>query len=121
MISRIYTNVMVKFWSWKSQNKIYHTVKFMCDDCGKKGLVLRQISVLNLAFWLLLGVLTMYILKWTTGSWWLGGTIGFLVWYISTAINVFKVKPQCRHCRSCNVRIPEKETIENKEEIIAEV
>lgn len=100
---------MVRFWSWKHQNKIYQTVKFICDDCEKRGLVLRQISILNLGFWLFLGLLSMMVLKMFGCGWWLSGTIGFLVWYISTAINVKLNKPQCRHCRSFNVRMPEKD------------
>jgi hypothetical protein len=107
MLRKFGISFFVKFSMWKQQHKTYQTVKHVCDDCGKKGLVLRQISILNLAFWLTLGILFMFVIKWCSGSWWLGGTLGFILWYGSTAINVTRIKPQCRHCRSENVRMPD--------------
>jgi len=115
MLHKLASSIMVKFWSWKHQNHIYQTVKFICDDCEKKGLALRQISVLNLAFWLLLGILATTALKLFGLGWWVSGTIGFVVWWGSTAINVKLNKPQCRHCLSVNIRMPEK-TIESNAE-----
>jgi len=93
-------------------DNIYKTIKFTCSDCGKKGLVLRQISILNLAFWLLLGIGTMFLMRLLDLSWVVSGFTGFFVWYISTAINVKKNKPQCRHCFSHNVTMPEKASVE---------
>ena len=106
MIQKLATRMMVGFWSWRQDHANYQTIKFVCDDCGKKGLVLRQISVLNLAFWLLLGILSMFALRWIGAGWFPSGGIGFLIWFGSTAVNVIVNKPQCRHCLSTNVRMP---------------
>lgn len=108
MFQRLFFKWVFKIDSWKRQTTIYHTVKFDCDDCNKKGLVLRQVSILNLAFWFVLGVISLFMVKWLGFNWIQSSSIAFIVWFGTTGINLSQIKPQCRHCRSTNVHMPSK-------------
>lgn len=109
MLQQLYFKWILKLDSWKRQTTIYQTVKFDCDDCHKKGLVLRQVSILNLAFWFVLGIMALFVVRWLGFDWIQSGSIAFIVWFGSTAINISKVQPVCRHCRSTNVHMPNNE------------
>lgn len=84
----------------------YKTVEYHCHDCEKDGLVVRQISVLNVAFWFLLGIGSFFLFKWLLASWGYGLLVGFLVWFGSTYVNIQLVKPQCPHCLSTHITPP---------------
>jgi len=105
---RRYLNKMNKLFYYllrkKSDNYMYKHVPFHCDDCNKEGIVLRQMSVLNVAFWFLLGLIA-GVVSGIFSSAGYGVLIGFVVWFGSTYINIKQVKPQCRHCFSTNVEI----------------
>lgn len=98
-----------KYAEKKHRAYIIKHVEHICDDCGKTGLVVMRISNLNLIAWFLLGVIVFvcaktFLTQTTLQSIWLG----IIAWFGATWINIKKVKPQCRHCFSERVRIPEK-------------
>lgn len=118
MLKNFSIRLATKYHMWKRSNEVYKTIKFLCDDCGKRGLVLRQISVLNLGFWLLLGIGSTFLLEFLGMGWGISAFIGFFLWFGSTAYNIRINKPQCRHCLSINVHQPH---AEEKEEAKQEV
>lgn len=99
--------LLKKYIERKHKAYVLKNVPFHCDDCHKDGIVLLQISVLNLIVWFLLGVITFFISKWIGFSYLKSFMFGIFVWFLCTLINIKLVKPQCRYCLSTNVHLPE--------------
>jgi len=95
------------------------TVKQHCHDCGKDGIVLRRISILNLGFWFILGIVFAIVSDiFFFERHVYAILLGFWVWLISTFINIKLVKPQCPHCFSTNIHHKDAISLSKEEEAI---
>ena len=67
----------------------------MCDNCGQKVTPLREISILNILVYAIIGVTLFLILK---NMAWLLLPIGLSI------VNSLLVKPKCPKCKSLKLR-----------------
>jgi hypothetical protein len=70
-----------------------------CKDCHHTGKVVRRVSVLYLAGYVLLCILAGIFINWL---------IAFLVFVVSFFVVVKTAKPQCAKCFSTNISIPKR-------------
>lgn len=97
------------------------TVKQHCHDCGEDGIVLRRISILNLGFWLILGIIVGIVSDiFFFDRHIYAFLLGFWIWFISTFINIKLVRPQCPHCFSTNIHPKEENTSSSTTEPISQ-
>lgn len=93
------------------RNQAMHKYPHDCETCKETSVPLYQISILNIGFWVLLGIIAAIFTK---------VYIGFLLAIVLIAINGKLIKPQCRKCLSTKIHLhvgekevksPEAETI----------
>lgn len=68
---------------------VYH-----CNECGEDAKPRRDISVLNLGFYIIVGLVVGFTFS---------ALLGIFLTVISTTVNMKIIKPQCPDCHSLNV------------------
>ena len=86
----------------------------ICRECGTIAKPLREVSILNIVGYVLVG----FVLMKVVGSKWC-----FFVPFVLAVINAYIAKPKCRKCRSFKVEEPTSTDYENwnKEEPTEEI
>lgn len=89
-----------------------------CTDCNKSGLAKREISILNLGLYAILGVIVYFVLNaFEFGAFAI--IIGVLTVIALAFVNVYYAKPKCQFCSSLNVLIiPYPHKTDNDDEVI---
>lgn len=87
-----------------------------CSDCEKSGIARREVSILNLLFYALIGVGAYF--GFNALNFGAFATILAVFVFVGLAyVNVYYAKPKCQFCRSSNVLIiPFPRKADNKEE-----
>lgn len=78
------------------RNQAMHKYPHDCESCNETSVPLYQISILNIGFWILLGVIAAIFTK---------IYIGFILAFLLIAINGKLIKPQCRKCLSTKIHL----------------
>ncbi|MDF2879451.1 MAG: hypothetical protein K0R54_8 [Clostridiaceae bacterium] len=91
MISQFLLQAYTKYIAYKTakRSQLIH-----CNDCNKEGVPKKEMSVLNLLIFLILGIVIGFAYKA------LAGFLGFLGMVL---INSLILKPKCPNCRSYNI------------------
>lgn len=91
-----------------------------CNDCGKVDIPRREVSVLNLIFYVIVGIIAYFILeKFNLEGWSI--IISVLLIIAMAFTNVRFAKPKCKHCGSLEIEVtnpPQKDTPEANESTI---
>lgn len=87
-----------------------------CSDCEKSGVAKREVSILNLALYAIIGAIVYFVLNaFNFGAFAI--IIAVFTFVALAYANVYYAKPKCQFCSSLNVLIiPFPRKADNKEE-----